>query len=227
MERIDYYKNNFKGDGILDFPIEEPSLFSEYFTVALSRFLQREKVSKGLLYNEKEAKVTFLDNEIRSTNESLIGIKMLLRNSEEDNSKFSLEISVAMQLEITNYGIYLNYLYKLQQIKPVFNPEAFDIVFSHLKPYFEVSEHTKLRQLIETGITNEKLLFLDNSVKLCDYFKKTFESKVLKGCNKKELNSWIVSSFQYRKGGIRHDFNSRTVENALSSRESLCKDPIV
>lgn len=231
MKRIDYYKNNLKGEDTLHFPIEEPSLFAEYFTVALSRVLEREKVYKGSLFNEKEANDAFLANEIKFANDSIIDINILLKNIVQGKFKSpeNIELKEEMQLDITNYGLYLNYLNTLKHIviKPVFNTDAIETILGDLNPYFDVSTHTKLRQLIETGATSEKLLFLDNANKLCDYFKRAFESNILKGCNKKELNSWIVNSFQYKNGGVEQNFKPRTVENVLSSRESLCKNPII
>ena len=117
MKRIDYYKNNLKGEAPLDFPIEEPSLFPEYYTVALSRFLEREQAYNGSLFNEKEENDAFLAREIKCSNESIIEINILLKDIVQSKLKYpeKLKLKEEMQLNITNYSLYLNYLSTLQQ----------------------------------------------------------------------------------------------------------------
>jgi hypothetical protein len=112
--------------------------------------------------------------------------------------------------------------------KPYFKPESIEEVMTTLKIFFDASQHTELKRLIETGgIANEKLLFRGNGNKLSDYFKRLYENQNITGCDKKDLINWIVKNFKniYRK--TEKDFVFRTVEKTISGTEQPCKNPII
>ncbi len=111
--------------------------------------------------------------------------------------------------------------------KPCFKPESIESITDVLKTFFDASQHSELKRIIETGSnTNEKLLFRDNGNRLTDYFKRLFENDTITGCAKKDLINWIVENFTsiYRK--TQKEFIYKTVEKTISGKEQPCKNPI-
>lgn len=107
--------------------------------------------------------------------------------------------------------------------KPCFKAESIDSIIITLKDFFDVAEHVELRRIIETGSNvNGKLLFRDNGNRLTDYFKRLIQHDIITGCNKKDLINWIIQNFKNIKG----DYNYKTVENTISSKENSCKKQI-
>lgn len=111
--------------------------------------------------------------------------------------------------------------------RPCFNPESIKEIMTTLKTFFDASQHTELKRIIETGsYSNEKLLFRDNSNKLSDYFKILFEKNTITGCDKKDLINWIVKNFKYTYRKTQKDFIFKTVEKTISGDQNPCKNPI-
>lgn len=112
--------------------------------------------------------------------------------------------------------------------KPCFKPESIESIANVLNTFFDPLQHTELKRIMETGgKAKEKLLFRDNSNRLTDYFKQLIESDIIVGCNKTVLKNWIVDNFKYTNGKTQNNFIPKTVEKTLSSKEQLCKNPIV
>ncbi|MDX6183137.1 hypothetical protein SGQ44_13585 [Flavobacterium sp. Fl-77] len=112
--------------------------------------------------------------------------------------------------------------------KPCFKAESIQSITDTLNVFFDATQHAELKRIIETGgKAKEKLLFRDNSNRLTDYFKRLIESDIIVGCNKTVLKNWIVDNFKYINGKTQKNFTPKTVEKTLSSKEQLCKNPII
>lgn len=114
------------------------------------------------------------------------------------------------------------------ETKPNINKETANDVFIILQGYFDTSQHTELSSLLKNGNDSKsKLLFRAQGNKLTDTFKQLYEANLLTGCQKKDLQNWIVSNFQYLNKKQPTDFNYKTVEKNVSSNEYPCKNPII
>lgn len=112
--------------------------------------------------------------------------------------------------------------------KPCFEPDSIESIIQDLKTFFDISQHSELKRIIETGSnTNEKLLFRDNGNRLTDYFKRLIENDEITGCTKKDLINWIVKNFKYTYRNTQKDFIPKTVEKTISGTEQPCKNPIM
>jgi hypothetical protein len=112
--------------------------------------------------------------------------------------------------------------------KPCFNPELIDRITKELNTFFEPSQHGELKRIIETGSSaNVKLLFRDNGNKLTDYFRELFNNNTITGCTKTVLINWIIDSFKYTYRRSIKDYDFKTVEKTVSSKDRLCKNPII
>jgi hypothetical protein len=112
--------------------------------------------------------------------------------------------------------------------KPCFKPESIESITDILNVFFDTSQHSELKRIIETGTnTNEKLLFRDNGNKLTDCFKKLYENNTITGCAKTVLINWIIENFKFTYRNSIKDYDPKTVEKIISSKERLCKNPII
>lgn len=57
---IDFYRVTYFNNGNLRFPFACPELFNEYYTLALSEFLEKQKALFGMLFNELEQTDKFI-----------------------------------------------------------------------------------------------------------------------------------------------------------------------
>jgi len=135
-----------------------------------------------------------------------------LANNKKDSYQQS-EDSTAKQLHIP---------------KPNFRPESIENIITTLNAFFDASQHNEFKRIIETGGTaKEKLLFRDNGNRLTDYFKKLIESDTITSCSKTDLIHWIIQNFRYTFRKVPRDYIYDTVEKTISSKENLCKKPIM
>ena len=115
------------------------------------------------------------------------------------------------------------------EIKPTIDSDAANQFFNILKGYFEPKQHTELQTILEKGINvNQKLIFKGNANRLTDAFKKLYNARLLTGCQKKDLQKWIVDNFQFfnkKKGAV--DFKAKTVEKSIAGNEYRCENPII
>jgi len=114
------------------------------------------------------------------------------------------------------------------EIKPTFKPEAIPTILDLLKGFFSPEDQTRLEQILETGNNaTEKLLFRDNGNKLTDTFKKLFEFYFITGCQKQDLQEWIIQNFTFLKQGKVSSFKKETVGKSISRNSTPCKSPII
>ena len=114
------------------------------------------------------------------------------------------------------------------QGKPVFKPEIIDTVFSLLKDYFASEEQNELLHILKTGdAARTKLLFKDNGNRLADAFKQLYEYGYIVGCQKQELNRWIMNCFCYLSRNATKAFTTDYVEKCVSKNSNPCMNPII
>lgn len=112
--------------------------------------------------------------------------------------------------------------------QPCFKSELIESITDVLNTFFEPSQRSELKRIIETGSNaNVKLLFRDNGNKLTDYFKQLYENNTIVGCNKTDLINWIIDNFKYNFRGAQKNYDFKTVEKTISSKDRLCKNPII
>lgn len=111
---------------------------------------------------------------------------------------------------------------------PTFKPEAIGGIFNILKDFFSIEDQTELIRILKTGNnTNEQLIFLDSGNRLADVFKQFFETGIITGCDKKELERWICKNFNYRYRREIKSFTADYIEKCISRNDQPCKNPIL
>ncbi len=112
--------------------------------------------------------------------------------------------------------------------KPCFKPESIESITNVLNTFFNPLQHDELKRIIETGgNAKEKLLFRDNGNKLTDCFRQLYENNTIVSCTKTVLINWIVDNFEYTNGRIQKNYDFKSVEKIISSKDRLCKNPII
>ncbi len=115
----------------------------------------------------------------------------------------------------------------IPEIKPKLKPEFVQSVFDLLKDFFSLDHQKKLKEILETGNNaNEKLIFLDNGNRLADSFKQLIKSDIITGCEQKELETWILNNFQFRFRKEIKNFTPRYLNDIISTKKDLCKNPL-
>jgi len=115
---------------------------------------------------------------------------------------------------------------------PEFHPhfiEAYVLqVFDILKEFFSGPDQAVLLELLQTGGTaNEPLVFIDNGSRLADAFKQLFDCGIINGCQKKELEEWIVTNFRYRYRENIKTFTKRYIADIVSTTKDKCQRPLL
>ena len=114
------------------------------------------------------------------------------------------------------------------EIKPVFKPEAVQIVFDIIKDFFSLEQQTELKQVIITGNkASKKLLFKGRGNRLTDTFKKLIEHDFITSCQKQDLINWIISNFNFTQQNKVKEFIYDTVEKTISRNDQPCKSPLI
>ena len=110
----------------------------------------------------------------------------------------------------------------------VIKPEAVNLVFHLLKDHFPKEQQEELKRiLIEGDDTNHPLYFMDNGTRLAHALRYLKESDIITGCNKKQLEEWLITNFVYKnkKGKIAH-FSADYATKLISRNSNICKNPI-
>ncbi|MBK8451685.1 MAG: hypothetical protein IPL42_17395 [Saprospiraceae bacterium] len=112
--------------------------------------------------------------------------------------------------------------------KPVFISEAVQTVFEIIKDFFSYEQQAELKQLLETGtVPSKKLLFMGNSNRLTDTFKKLIEHDIITCCQKQDLIKWVISNFTFIYRNQVKAFKYDTVEKTISRNDNPCKSPLI
>lgn len=106
-----------------------------------------------------------------------------------------------------------------------------DIVVQFFKifgAYFDDKLRDALFSLLKNNISpKKKLLFNSNGNQLADAFKQLIETGLIVSCNKAELESWIISHFQYISNSQAKSFTAGYLNSIISSDVKICKSPIL
>ena len=128
-------------------------------------------------------------------------------------------------------GVVLEHTYteaKEIDIRPKFSSIAIEQLFPILKDFFSLEDQSELKFILETGNNaKQKLLFNDNGNRLSDTFKKLYEYDLIIGLQKKDLQNWIISNFNYLHRHEVKEYTPDTIEKAISRNYYPCKSPLI
>ena len=114
------------------------------------------------------------------------------------------------------------------RIKPIFKTEFVNPVFDLLNGFFPEEDRKILKLIMISGDDSPWVLtFLGPGNRLADSFKKLYESDLITGCQKKELEKWIAVNFQYRDDHGIKKFKPKYLNNIISTNQIPCKNPIL
>ncbi|TXK29853.1 hypothetical protein FVR03_20245 [Pontibacter qinzhouensis] len=101
-------------------------------------------------------------------------------------------------------------------------------LFEILKGYFSLEDQQQLLPLLleNTGVTSP-LLFHGNGNQLADAFKQLYESNLLVGCLKGELEAWISRHFAYVYRRQQRTLPPNYLAALISSNAKPCQSPIL
>jgi len=84
--------------------------------------------------------------------------------------------------------------------RPKFNNQYIDDFLQLIRTYFSEEYFSQLDALIKADEQpTSQMIFNGNSNKLADAFKQLYEANLIVGCNKAELEKWILKHFLYSK----------------------------
>jgi len=124
-----------------------------------------------------------------------------------------------------------------QPLKIPYNPEAGRPKFNHqftgdflklIKTYFSEEHFVQLTALIksdEQPIT--QLIFNGRGNQLADAFKQLYEANLIVGCNKAELEKWVLKLFLYSIRDKVNEYTEGWLSAVISSDTKVCKSPIL
>lgn len=110
---------------------------------------------------------------------------------------------------------------------PVFKKKYIDDILKIFDGYFSEQHFGLLKALLNGTQQLEKLLFEDNGNKLANAFRQLWENQIITGCNKSELERWILKNFKYKYRGIQKDFTEHYLNDLISTNTKPCKSRII
>jgi len=111
--------------------------------------------------------------------------------------------------------------------RPVFKEGIAEEFFSLVKEYFAAEDGEKIMSLlISNALQPEPFVFNGAGNQLADAFKQLFDSNLIVGCNKAELEDWIQKNFRYRDRGITKSYTEKYLQDIISSNTKACQSPI-
>jgi hypothetical protein len=114
------------------------------------------------------------------------------------------------------------------EVHPVFSHEYVPQIYNILKGYFPAEQQNDLLMLLETGgNVNKPLRFISSGSQLADVFKQLFDGAIIKGCQKKDLQNWVMKNFYYLFRGEVKEFTLRYLHDIISSKKDKCQKPIL
>jgi len=114
------------------------------------------------------------------------------------------------------------------EIKPHFKADSVQPIYDIIKDFFSLEHQIVLNQILTTGNNaEEKILFKGNGNRLTDTFKKLFEHDFIMGCQKQDLQNWIISNFNYLYRNEVKLYVFDTVEKIISRNDFPCKSPLI
>ncbi|MFC4142346.1 hypothetical protein ACFSNA_18635 [Pedobacter mendelii] len=111
---------------------------------------------------------------------------------------------------------------------PKFNEVARKDFLKLLKDYFLESQYSQLSALINNGTPPDtQMIFNGQGNQLADAFKQLYEANLIVGCNKTELEKWIIKYFLYNNKGNTSEYTEGWISTIISSDKNVCKSPIL
>jgi hypothetical protein len=112
--------------------------------------------------------------------------------------------------------------------RPKFNHQYIDDFLQLIRTYFSEEHFSQLDALIKADEQPaSQLIFNGNSNKLADAFKQLYEANLIVGCNKAELEKWILKHFLYSNGDKVNEYSEGWLSAIISSDAKVCKSPIL
>lgn len=113
-------------------------------------------------------------------------------------------------------------------IKPIFKPESVGRIYTLIKDFFKPEQQSELLMVLKTGNdAEEPLIFLDAGNRLADAFKELIIADFITGCNKSELQRWILKNFKNVYRGEVRSYTIRTLDKIISGTSIECKKSIL
>lgn len=92
--------------------------------------------------------------------------------------------------------------------RPKFNYQYIDDFLQLIRTYFSEEHFNQLAALIKLDEQPaSQLIFNGNSNKLADAFKQLYEANLIVGCNKAELEKWMLKHFLYSNGDKVNEYS--------------------
>jgi len=112
--------------------------------------------------------------------------------------------------------------------RPKFNHQYIDDFLQLIRTYFSEEHFSQLDALIKADEQPaSQMIFNGNSNKLADAFKQLYEANLIVGCNKAELEKWILKHFLYSNGDKVNEYSEGWLSAIISSDTKVCKSPIL
>jgi hypothetical protein len=80
--------------------------------------------------------------------------------------------------------------------------------------------------LAATDLVITPIIFNGPGNQLGDAFKQLFDSNLIVGCNKAELESWIQQNFRYQDKGTVKSYTGKYLQDIISSNTKACQSPL-
>lgn len=155
-----------------------------------------------------------------------------IREREESLADFIAEITTLVKTEGQDLEVEKTFDGEPTPIRirryPVFVEGIADQFFKVFKEYFGEKDQQPLFTLLNNNISpKQKLLFNSNGNQLADAFKQLIEANLIVSCSKAELESWIITHFQYVSNTQAKPFTTGYLNGIISSDTKICKSPIL
>jgi hypothetical protein len=110
---------------------------------------------------------------------------------------------------------------------PTFKEGIKSDLFNLIREHFSAGEKEVLMDLLDSpGSSGEPLVFNGAGNQLADAFKQLFDSNLIVGCNKAELEAWILQHFRYRDGNMVKSYTEKYLQDMISSNTKACQSPL-
>lgn len=172
-------------------------------------------------------RLMFFDHAI--ANDDLIyDLEETIRYREQVLIDFEKAVSKIIDLNNTTEKIPASSSAKKEiKANPAFREEIIPELYSLLKNYFSASDQHRLMNLLRSiDSIAEPLVFIGKGNQLADAFRQLFDANLIAGCNKAELQNWILVHFLYREKGMQKHFNERYLQDMISSNTKSCQSPL-
>lgn len=110
---------------------------------------------------------------------------------------------------------------------PIFNSTIIEDFFNVIQPYFDFVDQAQLMRLLKNDDSlPHPLIFKNNGNRLAYAFRELIENDLITGCDKKQLQNWMMKNFQYvsKKKVIPYSFDY--LEKCISRNFYPCKRPL-